>query len=574
MREIIKSTAANSDLVFHDEFFRKNEELQEKFRAVGPDGFLQVGIVAEKLPKNELGYKSLLHFANPYSELTVDDDGNVTGDAKMPLTIVSFPSYATVEEIEELRSNLIPMPETCEILQALAEAKEMNNMILIIAGTAVGKTFAVNTFVKCLYGPEAHPFDFYCNGQTDVSELHGMWVPKLTGEKEALLWRDFLESNTGAEKMEEIGETLDSTKELPEEQRIKAITEQLKRLAAEIGLSTSTAWEFSPGGLPKCYNAVYDPEKRRVVDFRDDGRGFPLHIQEVGLAQPRVTNALLETGGAHGRLNDSIQIWRNGGMQIFRGPDTMIIMTTNPEEQAGYKERNELDKALLRRLMTLELPENLSRFSLHLAAMRYFTYQSGNRPESRPHNCVLELYNYPDDIGKVIATVVSAFHHSFTQAFKNGEGRGKASRAVTSIDQMSRMADYMLHFQVFDRDTGNPDLVTTLKRGIDRVYLGAISTSRRDEQRRFLNQLLNGDVVLNQLKSFGKTPAVQLRDAVAEHMKTQRENHEGFSPELASEVRKARARNLRVASDELRNEIGEKDGVAEGIKKKLFGWRK
>lgn len=561
------NAAKVEELVFHDMSFKRNEELQVAFRKPGPDGFYQLGILAEALPQNPEGYKSLVHFADPYQGMKVDENGKVTGNANTPMTIVSFPSYASVEEVEQIRNRVIPMPETCEMMQALAEAKEMSNILLIVGGTALGKTFAVKTFVKALYGSKADPLDFYCNGQTDVSELHGMWVPRLTNEQDQIKWRTFLESSGGEAKLRGVVDGVAETKGMPEDQRVSALTQRLKTLAQEIGLSSDTNWEFNMGAIPKAFTACFDPEQGRIVDFKPGGRGYPLHIQEVGLAAPRVVNALLEIRGDNGALSNSVQIWRNGGMQIMRGPDTCVFMTTNPDEEAGYQERHALDRALLRGVLPLRLKEALTPFSVHLATTRYFSYQAGNCPKEKPRGCTIELYHFPDDIGRTLATVVAAFHHSYTAAFKAGEGRGKSQTVVSSIDQVARLADYMLRFQVLDRKTGHPDLTETLKRGVERVYLrGLASDDKKEQMRHFLNTLLNGESLIQRVVGLQVTPAESLSSAVKEIMKIQQSSRGGYSQDLADEVRKARTTRHRNESDSKRDELLDSKGVGDTIK--------
>lgn len=566
MVEFSPAHANASELVFHDTSFSARTKLQKEFRTAGPDGFYQVGMIAEALPSNEEGFRSIVHFADPYQGLTLDKDNKLAGNADAPLTIVSLPSYATVDEVQALREKMIPMPETCEMLQALAEAKDMNNIMLIVGGTALGKTYVVKSFVKALYGPDAHPLDFYCNGQTDVSELHGMWVPKVTSAADTDRWRSFLMTADADRKLSAITTDLDAASGLSDEQRIAGIQHRLKVLAQEIGLGSGASWEFALGAVPKAYHASFDPEKRVITGFPEGGRGYPLHIQEVGLATPRVVNALLEIRGDNGALSDSVQIWRNGGQIVRRGPETLVVMTTNPEEEAGYKERNELDKALMRGVLPLKMKEQLTSYSVHLATSRYFTYRAGNCPKERPNGCILELYHYADDLGKPLAAVVSAFHHSFVNSFKTGtDTRGKSQGVVTSIDQIARLADYMLRFQVYGSN-GEPDLVETLKRGVERVYLKGLGNEEKKEaQRKTLHSLLNGEKLL-QTVGITATPAQKIQSAVHEIMKTHRSRRGGYSADLADQIQRARTERLRGASDEARNDLLSRAGVDDAVK--------
>lgn len=556
------------DLQFHEASFQDWERLQTQFRERGSDGNFQVGIIAEELvPPTPEGHRSKIYIANHYEDLVIDNDGKISGDEKKALTVVSFPSYAAKEEIEAIRDKVVPMPETCEMLLALAQAKEMSNIILIEGDTAIGKTFAVNRFVELMYGPGVKPLDFFCNGQTDVAELHGMWVPKLMSERDRERWHSFLGSENGRHHLELIVTKSETERSLPSDQRIRVLTEELRAIAASIGLSAETQWEFAPGSLPRAYQASFDAKTRRVSDVSEGGRGFPLHVQEVGLGAPRVINALLEARGEHGRISDSIQIWRNGGQLIMRGPEALIIMSTNPSDGAGYQQRNQLDKALVRGVLQLTFSKGLSPFSTHLATERYFAYQLGNRPEIRPAGCVIELYNYPDELGRPLSDVVSAFHLSYVEALKKGEGRGTASSVVPSIDQIARLADYMLRFQVRDRSNGKVDLITTLERGIDLIYLNGL---RNEDKAKGLRTALKTLIDGEKLTDGGKLPTIRKRIDAAVAEISEQLAEPGYSPDLIRARRAARGMRTEKATDTLREELLG-NGRVPGMIKTLLG---
>jgi hypothetical protein len=542
------------------------EDLQTKFRALGPDGYYQVGMIAEALDKNTDGFKSIVHFANPYAGLQVDSNGKISGDTNSRLTIVSFPSYASVEEIQRLRDRMIPMPETCEMLQALAEAKELSNILLVIGGTAIGKTFTIKSFVQALYGESTSPLDIYCNAQSDVSELHGMWAPKGIGEREQQLWIEFLDSDVGRSRLESVYEECRRNEDLSEEQRIRITTDYLKKLAQEIGLSSSTTWEYVPGAIERCFSSNFDPARRQFSESIENGKGAPLHIQEVGASSPKFLNALLELGGKNGELTESVQNWREGGKHINRGPDALIVMSTNPDDEQGYQERKPLDKAIYRRTLPLRLPETLSPLSLLMASQRYFCYETGNLPTARPRGCHLELYNYRDEICRPLAAIAASFHGIYVKSLKAGEGKGISSAVVPSIDQVARLASYMLKLQVVNKE-GAPDLVETLKRGIDRVYLnGLMNEEKKSELRSSLETVLKGDLLKALFKG---TPESVLQNAAKTAMDDQRKREGGYSERTQIEIARGRNRSLRSASQVKRAEIVSSGGIDSRVKEIL-----
>ncbi|MCB0336387.1 MAG: hypothetical protein KDD62_08775, partial [Bdellovibrionales bacterium] len=419
-----------ASLTFHDSNFTKWQALQASLREVGVSGAFKLGIVAEPY-ESEFGHKSMVHFANPYEDLTIDNDGKLSGDKEAPLMIQSLPSYSTVEEVEAIKAQTVAMPETCEMLFALAQARAISNMLLLEGDTAIGKTFTIELFTKILYGPSVSPFDFYCNGQTDVSDLLGTWTPKTSNAEDREKWNRFIASEEGLKRFEELVDApgLPEGRDLTDRQR--ALSHHLQELAKSIGLSSGAQWSFTPGALGMCYEGKFDPESRSLVSA-SGGNGFVLHVQEIGRARAIVANALLETRGKNGRMNDSLQLWRNGGQKLTRGSDALIVISNNPEEDSSFQGINSLDKALLRGLMSVKFLEGLSPYSLAMASDQYFRYERSNTPEHKPFNCLLELYNYPDDIGRMLGSVMSVFHGKFTKALSSSAGSRSKDLVVPS----------------------------------------------------------------------------------------------------------------------------------------------
>jgi hypothetical protein len=219
------------------------------------------------------------------------------------------------------------------------------------------------------------------------------------------------------------------------------------------------------------------------------GMGFILHIEEVGLAEPRVINALLKLRGKRGQLAEEIQLWENGGRKIKAGPKFWVFFSTNPPEE--YLARNEVDPALARGVVFKRM-EELSEESLHLAADYYFTYKLGKKPKEKPEGCILDIYNHPE-IGKEIAKVVSAFHNDLNEELKKGE-KGRRQRIPLTLDDMGRVASDLIYTQIRNKETGRLDLTKTLKKPIHLYYLDRLADKKlKETMETNLNELLEGD---------------------------------------------------------------------------------
>ncbi len=152
----------------------KRQEILERVKERGPEGEILGGIIFEEEIDPETGEKKkFIYIGNPYKE--------------RPL-IIKLETEATREEVEAIKKEIIPMRETFEILEAIAMTYRLRQPLLIESPTSIGKTFLVEKFTELLYGYGVKPLDFYCNGQTDVSELMAKWVPRVETLEEKRIW--------------------------------------------------------------------------------------------------------------------------------------------------------------------------------------------------------------------------------------------------------------------------------------------------------------------------------------------------------------------------------------------------
>ncbi len=451
----------------------KEEEIEAKIKARGPEGEILGGIVFEEEKDPKTGeIKRYIYIGNPYEE--------------RPL-IIKLKTEATREDVEAIKREIIPMRESFEILEAMARTYSNRQPLLIEGPTAIGKTFLLKKFVELLYGREVKPLEFYCSGQTDVSELMAKWVPRVETEEERRIWDEFLKSTTAQTKLSEIAREMEQITDLSPEQKRGLIQERLRKLAKLAGLPEKTQWCLQYGAIPKAMGLIRHPDGTFSFDPQR-GTGFILHIQEVGLAEPQVINVLLQLRGKGGKLAEEIRLWQNGGEAIKAGPRFWVYFSTNPPEE--YLARNEVDPALARGVVFIRMGE-LSEESLRLAAEYFFTYKLVEKPTEKPEGCILDIYNHPQ-IGREIAKVVSAFHNTLNRELKKGE-KGRQQRIPLTLDDMARVADALIYQQIRDRNTGLLDLAETLRRAIYFYYLDRLADEElKEEMKRYLEEILTG----------------------------------------------------------------------------------
>lgn len=433
----------------------REEEIEEEIKEKGPEGEIRGGIVfKEEVDPKTQEKKKYIYIGNPYEERPV---------------IAKLETEASQEEIERIKKEIIPMKESFEILEAMARTYKHRQPLLIEAPTAIGKTYLADKFTELRYGKEVKPLDFYCSGQTDVSELMAKWVPKVETEEEKRKWHEFLELAETQIEISKIAQEVEGKEKLSQEQKLAFIHTKLQELAKSAGLTEKTQWRFQYGAVPKGMGLIRNPDGSFSFD-EQKGLGFTLHIEEVGLAEPQVINALLKLRGKRGQLAEEIQLWENGGKKVKSGPNFWVFFSTNPPEE--YLARNEVDPALARAVVFKRMPE-ISEESLHLASDYYFTYKLGEKPEKKPEGCILDIYNHPQ-IGKEVSKIVSSFHNDLNKELKKGE-KGRQQKIPLTLDDMARVADALVTEQIRNKKTGWFDLAESLKRLIHFYYLDRLA---------------------------------------------------------------------------------------------------
>jgi len=526
----------------------KEEEIEAKIKERSPEGEILGGIVfEEEIDPETQEKKKYIYIGNPYEERPI---------------ITKLETDATREDIEAIKKEIIPMRESFEILEAMARTYKHRQPLLIEGPTAIGKTYLADKFTELRYGRGVKPLDFYCSGQTDVSELMAKWVPKVETEEEKRKWNEFLESAQAQIEISKIAQEIEEKEKLSQEQKLALIHTKLQELAKSIGLAEKTQWRFQYGAVPKAMGLIRNPDGTFAFD-EQKGAGFTLHIEEVGLAEPQVINSLLKLRGKKGQLAEEIQLWENGGKKVKAGPKFWAFFSTNPPEE--YLARNEVDPALARGVVFKRMGE-LSEESLRLAADYYFTYKLGKKPEEKPEGCILDVYNHPE-IGREISKVVSAFHNDLNKELKKGE-KGRQQRIPLTLDDMARVADGLIDEQIRDKKTGRLDLTETLKRLIHFYYLDRLADEELKEiMEANLKELLEGDTGKIEFEEKELTRK-EVFDILVERASMTEEE----KIKLEEERKQKEERELRqakFAAEDTLNSILETPNTSEELKKRI-----
>lgn len=442
------------DIRFKPEEEQKEEQIESRLKEKDDEGFFLGGIVYNReLDPGSGEEKAYVYIGNPYSERP---------------TMVRLETQATEEDIRAIRDEIIPMEESYQIIEAMAVTYRLRHPLLIEGPTAVGKTFMMEKFTELLHGRGVKPLEFYCSGQTDVSELTAKWVPKTVSEEEQKRWEEFVESKEAQGRLSEVATKAGEAESLPPEQRLALVHGEILDMAREVGLSSGTQWTIQYGAIPMAMGYIENPDGT----FRCEevgGTGFVLHIEEVGLAEPQVINVLLQLRGRQGRLADSIRLWEKGA-DIEGGPRFWLAFSTNPPEE--YLSRNEIDPALARGVVFKRVGE-LSEDSLKMAAKYYFTDKQDEKKGRRPQGCILNIFEHPE-VCEQLSWLVAVFHMELDRALKTGE-KGRHQRIPLTLDDMYRVSEYILNMQVRSRETGLLDLPETLERAMNLYYLDRVA---------------------------------------------------------------------------------------------------
>ncbi len=394
---------------------------------------------------------------------------------------VKVESLASKEDISEILKEIHPTAESLELLQSMAETFQQGRGLIVEGETASGKTYLMNKFTEMMFGRGTKPVDFYCNGQTDTMSLMAKWVPKTEDAKDSAKWEKYAESKDGRKAMQEIIDSVKNGVIDPKE-----IQNQFTSLAQKAGVNkTVSQWQFQYGALPRAMTLAKDPTK--PISEENPSQGTFMHIQEVGLAETHVIDALLQLGGEKGKLAGEIQLWEDGGRKVKSGENFWIYYSTNPPE--NYPNRQGIDQALARRNTFLKLGEEspssrqLKQYQDNKVPYERLPADLKNEIKEKQKDTIFPIEKasafYDEkryiDSRILISETVSDFHEKLKVAMKEKsiEQRTKQKFEITD-DEWNMVYDFMRKFE-------SPDMEATLDRAVFLHYVSRFTDEGKEK---------------------------------------------------------------------------------------------
>jgi len=386
---------------------------------------------------------------------------------------IKVETFASKEDVEKIGAGILETKESQDILKSIAIHYNLRQPLILEGGTALGKSFAVEKFGELIYGKDEEINIFDCSGQTDVMDLMAKWVPR-TGEEDKNKWENFIRTKEGQKELQKINQETEKNIEeskISEEDAEILIKEKLDTLARKIGIETKGEWQFQLGAIPRAM----------TMEGPNGKKGRICHIQEVGLARPEIVNALLRTRGHGKKLNESFQLWEDGGKKIEAGELYWLVYSTNPPEaEAGYLERNEIDPALVRASVYKKLPDELSEESVVQFADFYFS-GGEEKPEVENESYYIpaeKQFDYQKDkeLRSYFSKAIGFFHIEFQKALKQGLEKDRVQQNPITPDHLAAVADFLKEFQVKNDETGLIDFSKTMDEAIEIYYLNSLAS--------------------------------------------------------------------------------------------------
>jgi MoxR-like ATPase len=460
-------------------------------------------------------------------------------------TIVKVPTKLTEEQFKTLLSGILPLPETREILFALAQAYERRTPIMLEGGTAIGKTFVVERFAEILYGLGAKIPDFYCSGQTDVGELMGRHVPAGLRPEQIATIHKFLGTDAGAALKAELNKN-----------GVVSAQDLIEHAAHALKMPIQRgSFTFQLGVLPRAMTGTMGQDG--PMQDTPDGPGCLLHIQEVGLATPAVINALLKIRAGFCKLARTIEVQEDKGRLITAGEGFFVVFSTNPPGK-GFKERFEMDNALTRGLAWKSLPDALSDSSMRFATERIFDFSRIDRDPTAVGS-IIDLRAHRE-LAQWLGEVAVEFHLLCQEKLRDGES-GRRQRIPITMSSLARVAELVQNYQIPSRSKEGVDFLATLKSAIRGVYIDALQDkpdlveraqlSAQAKQRMSLGQALldSIDAILeDRTREFEFRGFMRTRGEIIQQLSD--EAYESYLPSVASKTdMTAQAEEVRARID-------------------------
>jgi len=432
---------------------------------------------------------------------------------------VEVETYASKEDIEEIRKEIVLSETDQKMLRTIAECYKLRQPLLFEGDPGVGKTFLMKKFVRLIHGKEAPILEIVGTPRTSELEILGHWAPA-SKERESKdpvvqdtirrydqLEAEYQKANDEFDiQYKKINDEIKDGKTTQEEanKRLEDLLKWYKplqeRYASELQsliqrttLTGKVEWEFKEGALLQAYSGR-------------EGQGYILILDEFNLIPSNYQQIFLQIGGERGALSDSISFWGNTGKTRYvRGKDTWICFASNyPEKTPG---RNEVVAPMTDRLVWKTItPEEAEK------KKEVLRRTAGGRLTNRLKELtplIPEIVAVPvekgliwdevlnEQLGEQIADIVDLFDREFVKIYQEvgdkitKEGGKRTQQFEFSGRNPLRVFDYLDHFQVRNPETGRIDFSQTLKNAFELYYINRlVSEEAQKRMRELLQELL------------------------------------------------------------------------------------
>ncbi len=430
---------------------------------------------------------------------------------------VEIETYATREDIEEIKKELVLTELDQKLLRIIAECYKLRQPLMIEGDPGVGKTFLLKKFVQLIHGKDAPILMLVGTPRTSELEILGHWAPRGLKENEAKAYEDFLKRFMESDimrglrdrfnqKLNELNQRFlkgeidqktfqeefgDLTTQYINESRAKII-----EIALLYGIAQpETEWEFKEGALLQAYNGR-------------EGKGYILIVDEFNLIPSNYQQIFLQIGGEKGALSDSISFWGNAGKTRYpRGKDTWICFTSNyPEKTPG---RSEVVAPMTDRLVWITITSEEAKKKEEEIILSAGGRLSGVQTQLKPEIVQIPVIErlawdkvLDGELGRQIAKFVYLLHSGFKDYCEKvgdyitikGEKRRRTQQLKVSLRNAFRIYNYLDHFQVRDPKTGRIDIGRTLFNAFSLYYLNRlVDPDARKTMENLFYQLLQGE---------------------------------------------------------------------------------
>lgn len=519
-----------------------------------------------------------------------EEADSATGEMRRYINILGceVESYASREDVETLKKELILSDVDQELLLAIAESYKLRQPLMFEGEPGMGKTFLMKKFVQFIHGREAPILEMVGTPRTSDLEILGHWAPKGLTDKEEEEYRELvkemMEQGEASRLSENTGKKIADLSERREKGEITAegFSEEFGSITTEYiesskktlmdsaqaakFLKPGAQYEFKKGALLQCYSGR-------------EGDGNILIVDEFNLIPSNYQQIFLQIGGERGQMSDSVSFWGNSGKTRYaRGKDSWICFASNfPEKTPGRSEVvAPMTDRLVWKTLTAEDAEKKKAAVKKTAGGRLSrrTQEVGQIKSESMHVTATEQLEWDkaldERLGEVVADIVDVLDSTFVKQYEQlgdkvtikGEERSRTQQMEFSGRNALRLFSYLDHFQTRDPKTGIIDFARTMLSGFRRYYVDRLANGdAREKALLTFIELMEGDTGKIEFEGKNITRKAALEDLVKR----------AFMKEKAEE-KKEENRDIRHASFDLEDQIEKlikKGGVSDAVRRKL-----